>query len=127
MVTDRLRDGVRIAQLLASEVTGDQGRLKTLSVADADTDVEPTLDGALAYRITRGEEPIVDAYVQPDRLRLEFRTALDAVAEAASDVGLRVRPAGGESPRTLVFLEDGAAVKRVLPALRAVVEADSTG
>lgn len=127
MVTDRLRDGVRIAQLLASEVTGDQGRLKTLSVADADTDVEPTLDGALAYRITRGEEPIVDAYVQPDRLRLEFRTALDAVAEAASDAGLRVRPAGGESPRTLVFLEDGAAVKRVLPALRAVVEADSTG
>ena len=59
MVTDRLRDGVRIAQLLASEVTGDQGRLKTLSVADADTDVEPTLDGTLAYRITREDEPIV--------------------------------------------------------------------
>jgi len=127
MVTDRLRDGVRIAQLLASEVTGDQGRLETLSVAEADTDVEPTLDGALAYRIARGEEPIVDAYVQPDRLRLEFRAAIDAVAEAASDAGLRVRPAGGESPRTLVFLEDGAGVKRVLPALRAVVEVDSTG
>jgi len=76
MVTDRLRDGVRIAQLLASEVTGDQGRLKTLSVADADTDVEPTLDGTLAYRITREDEPIVDAYVQPDRLRLEFTQSL---------------------------------------------------
>jgi hypothetical protein len=127
MVTDRLRDGVRIAQLLASEVTGDQGRLKSLSVADADTDVEPTFDGALAYRIAQGEEPIVNAYVQPDRLRLEFRIALDAVVKAASNAGLRVRPAGGESPRTLVFLEDGAAVKRVLPALRAVAEANSTG
>ena len=127
MVVDRLRDGVRIAQLLASEVTGDQGRLNALTLTDADTDVEPTLDGALAYRITREDEPIVDAYVQPDRLRLEFRAAIDAVAEVASDAGLRVRPAGGESPRTLVFLENGAAVKRVLPALRAVVEADSTG
>lgn len=127
MVTDRLRDGVRIAQLLASEVTGDQGRLNALTLTDADTDVEPTLDGALAYRITREDEPIVDAYVQPDRLRLEFRAAIDAVAEAASDADLRVRPAGGESPRTLVFLEDGAAVKRVLPALRAAVKTESTG
>ena len=127
MVVDRLRDGVRIAQLLASEVTGDQGRLNALSLTDADTDVEPTLDGALAYRITREDEPIVDAYVQPDRLRLEFRAAIDAVAEAASDADLRVRPAGGESPRTLVFLEDGAAVKRVLPALRAAVKTESTG
>jgi len=125
MVVDRLHDGVRIAQLLASEVTGDQGRLNALSLTDADTDVEPTLDGTLAYRITREDEPIVDAYVQPDRLRLEF--AIDAVAEAASDADLRVRPAGGESPRTLVFLEDGAAVKRVLPALRAAVETESTG
>ena len=126
MVVDRLRDGVRIAQLLASEVTGDRGRLETLAVTDADADVEPTLDGALAYRIVRGDEPIADAYVQPDRVRLEFRAAIDAVTTAADEAGLRVRPAGGASPRTLVFLEDGAAVKRVLPALRAAIDADST-
>lgn len=125
MVVDRLRDGVRIAQLLASEVTGDRGRLDSLTVTDATADVEPTLDGALAYRIARGDDPVADVYVQPDRVRLEFRVAVDAVAAAASEAGLRVRPAGGAAPRTLVFLADGAAVKRVLPALRAVLEAAS--
>ncbi|MFC7042825.1 hypothetical protein [Halonotius sp. GCM10025705] len=42
MVQDRLRDGKRIAQLLASELTGDQSALATVVVADADPDVEAT-------------------------------------------------------------------------------------
>ena len=125
MVTDRLRDGVRIAQLLASEVAGDQGRLDALTVIDADENVEPTLDGALAYRIARSDDPVVDVYVQPERVRLECHVAVDAVVAVASEAGLRVRPAGGESPRTVVFVEDGAAVKRVLPVLRAIAESAS--
>ena len=125
MVTDRLRDGVRIAQLLASEVAGDQGRLDALTVIDADENVEPTLDGALAYRIALSDDPVVNVYVQPERVRLECHVAVDVVVTVASEAGLRVRPAGGESPRTVVFVEDGAAVKRVLPVLRAIAESAS--
>ncbi|WP_123620398.1 hypothetical protein [Halorubrum sp. CSM-61] len=134
MVDERLTDGVRIGQLLASEVSGDGGRLRDLALADADPDVEPTPDGALAYRVIHGGETLVaEAYVQPDRLRIEFvagaaenddGTDLPAVAaDAADDAGLRVRPKEVRPPRTLVFVEDGAQVKRALPAFEAVVDA----
>ena len=159
MVADRLTDGVRIGQLLASEVSGNEGRLRDLAVADADPDAEPTADGALAYRIVRaadGEAEAVDAggdaaadaddaddaadtdgravaeaYVQPDRVRIEFvgggdgdGSALPEVAaDAAAEAGLRVRPKAVRPPRTLVFVEDGAQVKRALPVLAAVVDA----
>ncbi len=128
MVSDRLDDGVRIAQLLASEVTGNEGRLRGLAVADADTDAEPTADGTLAYRIvaeTGGGDATVAAevYVQPDRVRVEARVGPEAVAAAAADAGLRTRPKSTRPPRTLVFVEDGAAVKRALTPLTALRDA----
>jgi hypothetical protein len=146
MVADRLTDGVRIGQLLASEVSGNEGRLRALSIADADPDVEPTADGALAYRIVRAAEGdaseadgrvVVEAYVQPDRVRIEFVGADGAetpesadtddvptvTAAAADEAGLRVRPKAVRPPRTLVFVEDGAQVKRALPVFAAVVDA----
>ncbi|MFC7323476.1 hypothetical protein ACFQMF_02650 [Halorubrum rutilum] len=148
MVEDRLTDGVRIGQLLASEISGNEGRLRDLALADADPDAEPTLDGALAYRIVRGGEgtdagvdapdaPLVaEVYVQPDRARIEFvgddggDTEADlpkAAADAADEAGLRVRPKAVRPPRTLVFVEDGAEVKRALPAFEAVVDAVRKG
>lgn len=141
MVADRLTDGVRIGQLLASEVAGNHGRLRGLGVTDADPDVEPTPDGALAYRLVRDDSDgglarddaettgagetdidgvVAEVYVQPDRVRIEFVRAPDAVADAAGDRRLRVRPKAVRPPRTLVFLEDGAAVKRILPVLERV-------
>ena len=138
MVQDRLDDGVRIGQLLASEISGNEGRLKPLAVSDADPDVEPTADGALAYTVrvggkkTAGEEETADGdgatrvaevYVQPDRIRVEFTVAPDAAAEAGSEEGLRVRPKAVHPPRTLVFVEDGAQVKWVLPVFEAVLAA----
>jgi hypothetical protein len=146
MVADRLTDGVRIGQLLASEVSGNEGRLRSLSIADADPDVEPTADGALAYRIVRAADGdataadgrvVAEAYVQPDRLRVEFVGADGAetpesadsddvptvTAAAADEAGLRVRPKAVRPPRTLVFVEDGAQVKRALPVLEAAVDA----
>ncbi|WP_418281585.1 hypothetical protein [Halorubrum sp. DTA98] len=147
MVDDRLSDGRRIAQLLASEITGDRGRLRDLRLADADPDVEPTADGALAYTVVRGAgngetergagndeydaetvgaagsedrtERIAAVYVQPDRVRVEFVVAADVVADVARDSDLRVRPKAVRPPRTIVFVEDGAAVKRVLSAFEA--------
>ena len=147
MVEDRLTDGVRIGQLLASEISGNEGRLRDLALADADPDVQPTADGALGYRIVRGggtdagvdgpDAPLVaEVYVHPDRARIEFvgddggDTEADppkVAADAADEAGLRVRPKAVRPPRTLVFVEDGAEVKRALPAFEAVVDAVQKG
>ena len=90
MVEDELDDGKRIAQLLASEITGhERPPLGRLSVENADPDAEPSLDGTFAYEVAR-------------------------------DAGLRVRPKAVEPPRLLVFVESGAEVKRALPVLRAL-------
>ncbi|PSQ06983.1 hypothetical protein BRC97_04750 [Halobacteriales archaeon QS_6_71_20] len=124
MVADRTADGVRIAQLLASEVVGDGDRLADADVSDADPDVEPTTEGALAYRVRVGDDPLAAVFVQPERARVEFLANPDAAAAAAAEAGLRVRPKAVRPPRTVVFVADGAEVKRVLPAFEAVVEED---
>lgn len=129
MVDERLDDGVRIAQLVASEIEGNEGRLRDLTVTDADPDVEPTTDGALAYAVRRGEgagngeSPLAEVYVQPDRARVEFVAAPDAAAEAAAEQDLRVRPKAVRPPRTLVFVANGAQVKWVLPVFERVLAA----
>jgi hypothetical protein len=128
MVEDRITDGTRIAELLASELDGrEDGPLDRLAVVNADDDVEPTVDGALAYEIAlrdedgtggesdgdeRSEEILGGVHVHPDRAHVEFATDVDAVEEAASDAGLRVRPKAVTPPRVLVFVESGAEVKR---------------
>ena len=123
MVEKRLTDGRRIAQLLASEVTGHADGLAGLSVTDADTDIEPTPDGAFAYGIDRDGDRVASVFVQPDRVRVEFEHAVDVAADAAREAGLRVRPKAVEPPETLVFVEDGAQVKWLLSALRRVASA----
>jgi hypothetical protein len=121
MVERRITDGRRIAGLLASEVDGrEDSGLALLSLTDADPDVEPTTDGALGYRIQWEDEPFADVFVQPDRIRIEFRAGPDRAAKAAREVGLRARPKAVNPPRTLVFVESGAAVKRATDVLSAV-------
>ncbi|QIB75295.1 hypothetical protein GL213_04000 [Halogeometricum borinquense] len=120
MVEDRLSHGKRIAQLLASEVTGHERSLSSLSVTDSDPDVEPTDDGAFAYAIEHDGEQVAEVFVQPDRARVEFVTEMAAVADVAEQEGLRVRPKAVKPARTLVFVENGAQVKWLLPALRVV-------
>ena len=128
MGAERVRDGHRIAQLLASEL--ESGATDdALAVTDADPEVEPTADGALAYRVVaeRADEPVASVFVQPDRAYIEFRAAPDTAAAAADEAGLRVRPKAVEPPRTVVFVEDGAQVKWVLGAFEAVLDATSAG
>lgn len=124
MIPDRLDDGTRIAQLLSSELTGDRDDLAQLSVTDADPDVEPTPDGALAYRVVHDagdtKTTIAEVFVQPDRVRVEFVVAVDDAAQAADAAGLRVRPKAVRPPRTLVFVENGAQVKWILPTFETV-------
>jgi hypothetical protein len=186
MVEDRLRDGRRIAQLLASEVTGDADRLPGVAVVEADRDVAPTVDGAFAFALaheprdgvvpdgiettapsdeaggssgssgpdtpsgtggaggasgaTGSDSPagaggpgsasdagssgrLAEVFVHPDRARLEVLAGQAAAAAAAEAAGLRVRPKAVTPPRTLVFLPDGASVKRATRVLSAALEA----
>jgi len=123
MVDSTLADGVRIAQLLASDLVGHEGRLATVSVTDADPEVDPTTDGNRAYVVRAGDDPLATAFVHPERVRLDFRLAHESVVEAATEAGLRVRPKAVEPPRTVVFVEDGAEVKRVLSVFERVVGA----
>ncbi|WP_134670103.1 hypothetical protein [Halorussus marinus] len=133
MVEERTTDGKRIAQLLASEVDGrEDSGLSALDVADADPDAEGSADGELAYRIVShaGDETVAFAavYAHEDRTRVEFQAGVDAAAEAAADAGLRVRPKAVRPPRTVVFVEDGAAVKRATDAVVAALQAlEETG
>ncbi|MFC6717437.1 hypothetical protein ACFQGT_04880 [Natrialbaceae archaeon GCM10025810] len=126
MVEDRITDGRRIAELLASEVDGrEDGHLGDLEIADPDRDVEPTPDGARAYAVSFSAEPdrtgdrLARAFVHPERVRLEFDRGVDATVEAAGDVGLRVRPKATTPPKTLVFVESGAEVKRATDVIQA--------
>jgi hypothetical protein len=131
MVDDRLGDGKRIAEFLASELDGLGDALARVAITDADREVTPTPDGAHAYRVTRRDDStdgsgafdLAVVFVQPDRARVEFLVGQETAAEVASDEGLRVRPKASRPPRTLVFVEDGAEVKRVVTVFEAVVAA----
>ena len=121
MVEARITDGRRIAELLASELDGrEDGTLESTRVTNADRDVEPTADGSRAYDVTHDGERIARVFVHDDRARLEFEAGQDIAAETAADLELRVRPKATEPPRTLVFVESGAAVKRATDVVQAV-------
>lgn len=134
MVEDRLRDGRRVAQLFASEVTGDPAL--AARVVDADREVDPTPAGAFAYAVVRAtgtddpaDQPgtadrVAEVYVHPERARVEFLVGQAAAAAAAEEADLRVRPRSTDPPRTLLFLDDGAAAKRAGAVLRAALGAD---
>jgi hypothetical protein len=144
---DRVTDGVRIAELLSSELHGrTDGVLAHVAVTDAVPDLEPTADGVRAYdvvwsrerlvaepeqdvavlevdvEVTDGE-PLASVYAHPERARVEFATGVDVAAAAADGTRLRVRPKATAPPRTLAFVESGAAVKDAADVTTAVVHA----
>ncbi|WP_435099785.1 hypothetical protein [Halarchaeum sp. P4] len=129
MVERELDDGVRIAQLLASELTGRAiPPFDDVAVTDADSDVEPTPEGARAYDVTHDGERVATVYVMPERARLELFVGLEAAKRAADDVGLRARPRASTPPALVVFVENGAHAKRVLDVFEAaLVAADRSG
>lgn len=134
MVDDELSDGVRLAQLLSSEIHGhERGSLGRLSVVDADTEVEPTPDGAFAFAVafedTAGVEPergeterIAEVYAHPEQVRLEFFAASDSAAEVAQAEALRTDRQSSRQQRTAVFVNNGAEVKAALRVVRRVAD-----
>lgn len=106
-----ITDGQRIAELLAGELTGlAVGPLATVTVVDAESDVEPTEAGAFAYAIEHAGERVGEVDVRPSAAVVTLDRGW---SDGASDAdGLR---AG--SPHELV-VERGAAVKAASDALR---------
>jgi hypothetical protein len=118
MVEDRITDGVRIAQLLSSEFDcREDPPLDSVAVVNADPDVEPSEEGALAYELERNGEPVAKVFVHPDRVRIELTDKIEAVERKAAESGIRVRPKAVRPPRVLVFVESGAEVKRGVDAV----------
>lgn len=117
MVEDRVTDGKRVGQLLASELSGrSDGRLDRVSVVDADPQARPDDDGTLAYRVAFDDDRVADVSLYPDRVELLVRTGPEAVADRAREEGLEAIEADDGAR---VRVDDGAAVKRALDALLA--------
>lgn len=119
MVEDRITDGKRIAELLASEFTGLQrGPLDRVSVTDADRDAEPSPEGTLAYRVAVDDDPVarVSLYESAAELVIGRGTgAVDTDVSGASTAAQRddlTVTAADEALR--IRIESGAAVKRAV-------------
>jgi hypothetical protein len=119
MVEDRITDGRRIAQLLASELDGrTDGRLRSITVTNADPDIEPTDAGARAYDVATGDTTVATVFVHPERVRIETGVEGERL-EAFGSEGL-TRVSGMNGPGIVV--EHGAAVKGAVDVLVAAIE-----
>jgi hypothetical protein len=115
MVEDRITDPRRIAQLLASELTGlATGPLAAVEVVDADRSAAPAPEGTDAYRIAYRGRPVGRVRLFPDAAVVE----LDGVSLRNSDLAL---PVERDRDTTRLRVESGAAVKRAVDAIRATL------
>lgn len=113
MVEERVTDGKRIGQLLASELTGlERGPLGALAVEDARPDVEPTDGGALAYRVTRAGDTVATVEVTPSTARLCLTETVEPDVPAYAAVTVEQTQTG-----TVVVAHSGAAVKQLVEVL----------
>jgi len=106
MVEDRITDGKRIGQLFASELTGLEGPLGAVSVEDAEPDVEPTAEGAFAFRVAAEGEMLGTVRVTETTARLELATPT-AFESGREDVTV-------ENGGRAVVAHSGAAVKTLV-------------
>ncbi|GGN97203.1 hypothetical protein [Haloarcula pellucida] len=112
MVDDRITDGKRIGQLLASEVTGlERGALGTLSVVDADPDVDPTPGGAFAFGVEADGTRLGEVHVTPETARLTLTEPVTV------DVGREDVTVEAADDGAVVVAHSGAAVKALVDVL----------
>lgn len=145
MVEERLTDGYRIGELLASEIDGRQsGPLATLVVANADRTVEGTPAGERAYDVRRlddatdsGRDPrreptaedagelFARVFVHGTGATLVIEPASEAMIGAArataEDAGLEI-DAEWDTDGIALRLAYGAQAKRALDVLEAAIE-----
>ena len=123
MVEDSVSNGKRIAQLLASELTGlEGGLLATVTVADASPDAVPDEAGTEAYRLLVDGEPVAIVTMFPEAAQVSWTggvyvrwTAFELPESAGRSDGLDF--AGDD-----VVVRSGAAVKPAVDVIRAVLD-----
>jgi hypothetical protein len=141
MVEAERRDGRRIAELLASEIDGRAtGPVGRLTVTDPDRSVVGQPGGERAYDVRElradrdprrvpgpdeAGELFARVFVHPERAHVEFHRGIDACSQHAADLGLRVRPKATDPPRTIVFIERAADVKRASDVFEAAADSVS--
>lgn len=140
MVEDRITDGKRIAELLASELTGlDRPPLDRIAVVDADPDATPAEDGTLAYRVAVDGDPVGDVRMFPERVEVALpdavppdvrdggrENAVDDPGDGDDSDGLGDPPSldvAADDEGTTVVVRSVAAVKRARDLLTALAEA----
>ena len=118
MVEDSVSDGKRIAQLLASELTGlDIGPLADASVADAVPDATPSPEGTEAYRLNDRDGTVATVSMYPDHARVspvgdvDFEPCSAGPPTECSHVSL-------ESVNGELVIRSGGAVKPAVDAIR---------
>ncbi|MFB6074503.1 MAG: hypothetical protein ABEJ89_05780 [Haloarculaceae archaeon] len=136
MVEDRTTEPRRVAQLLASELTGlERGPLAAVEVVDADPDAEPSPEGPVAYAIAHGGNRVGEVRLYDAGATVELADG-DALGDAADGARPSIEgTAPGERGVPIVETEggaamrvsSGAAVKRTLDVLVAVLSMRANG
>lgn len=119
MAEDRVTDGERIAELLASELTGvSAGSMDRLSVVDADPDATPAAEGTFAYRVAVDGDAVATVSIYPDHARVAVdrssvadRSIVVDRSEEEAAIGPGISVERSETTVTL-RIEYAAAVKR---------------
>ena len=92
VVEDRVTDGTRIAQLLASELDGrTDGPLDRVAIVNVEKDVTAAEDGARAYDVAIEGSVLASAFVHRDRAHLAFSRGSDAALEEIGRASCRER------------------------------------
>ena len=129
MTDDQITDGKRIAQLLASELSGlDREPLDTVSVGDADPDATPSERGTEAYQIRSRGVPVATVCLYPERATVCLHgdrmwsavTNVDAVTTGTARAASATLSVDGSA----LEIPTGATVKRAVDAIAALVDSD---
>jgi len=120
MVEERITDGKRIAELLASELSGlDTGSLEHVAVVDADRSATPSESGTQAYRLTYRDDALARVLIYPEHAELHLareRTWPDQQAIPTPDERDILDGEGD-----VFTVDSGAAVKDAVDAIRLAI------
>jgi len=124
MVEDRITDGKRIAQLLASELTGLQtGPLADVEITDSDPEAMPSDSGTVAYRIQYEGQQVGTVLLYPAYVEVELQEEVSLEPEPDGDIPVGTDTSGGVTRigADTLQITHGAAVKRAVDVLRTIL------
>lgn len=125
MVDREITDGRRIATLLRAEIEGlEEPPFDGMTVVEPREDGDSEHPDERSFDVEHDGETLASVFRQEDRIYLEFDGDLAAARERALDAGLRTRPKATKPPGLLVFVENGASVKRAVDVLAAAATGD---